>query len=77
MTFDANARCELLVGLDDMAILAVEELDGALMVWVESTSRVVGLDVGQSWIQAMPRRCATAAASTRLFTPSFRKMFEM
>jgi transposase len=45
MTFDATRACELLVGLDDMAILAVEELDGALMVLVESTSRVVGCAV--------------------------------
>src|SRR3954463_14677278 len=42
MTFDATRACELLVGLDDMTILAVEEADGALTVLVESTRRVAG-----------------------------------
>ena len=34
--------CELLVGLDDMAVLAVDELDDGLTVLVESTPRLVG-----------------------------------
>jgi hypothetical protein len=42
MTFDAMRACELLVGLDDMTVLAVEEADDALIVLVESTARVVG-----------------------------------
>ena len=42
MTFDATRACELLVGLDDMAVLAVEGADNVLMVLVESTQRVVG-----------------------------------
>ena len=44
MTFDATRACELLVGLDDMTVLAVEEHDEALTVLVESTSRVVGCE---------------------------------
>jgi transposase len=42
MTLDATRACELLVGLDDMTILAVEAGDDALTVWVESRSRLVG-----------------------------------
>ena len=47
MTFDATRACELLVGLDDMAVLAVEEHGEGLTVLVESTARVVGcMDCG-------------------------------
>ena len=44
MTFDATRACELLVGLDDMTVLAVDEHGEGLTVLVESTPRVVGCD---------------------------------
>jgi transposase len=43
MTFHARA-CELLVGLDDMTILAANEHGDGLTVLVESTPRVVGCE---------------------------------
>src|SRR4051812_22003817 len=42
MTVDATRACELLVGLEDIAVLAVEGDEDALTVLVESTPRVVG-----------------------------------
>ena len=42
MTSDARRMCELLVGLDDMTILAVDEVGDGLVVTVESTERPVG-----------------------------------
>jgi transposase len=44
MTFDATRACELLVGLDDMTVLAVDEQGEGLTVVVESTPRLVGCD---------------------------------
>jgi transposase len=44
MTFDATRACELLVGLDDMTVLAVDEHDDGLTVLVESRAGVVGCD---------------------------------
>src|SRR5215210_7213281 len=43
MTLDVTRACELLVGLEDMAVLAVdEEGGGGLRVMVESRGRLVG-----------------------------------
>ena len=42
MTREPTRACELLVGLEDMAVLEVEEADNGLRVIVESKLAVVG-----------------------------------
>ena len=51
MTREPTRACELLVGLEDMAVLEVEEADNALRVVVESRAAVVAASVaaGVSW----------------------------
>ena len=41
MTLDVTRACELLVGLEDMTVLAVEEDGDGLRVMVESRNRLV------------------------------------